>query len=273
MATYRNLRRQAEDAQKKYARYNEIMTNYASEVDAYNAKGTEFNEFVGQVKSGATGGVYEYEPGKWATISGDSFSYTTKKGNPWDSSGLYGSVDELKNATGKGGWGGQAGYVKNPDGTATYYSPQQSVSYVDSSGKPIDTQGWTSNGEGGWTPGAGASEYLPPALQEGGASTVVTNEYVAHPDMTRRVMAFNELAPTEPDVEPPKFSLTNSQAREMSNPTMDAAGTVMGEAKGYGVKTSEANAAPSANSALAGLDPEDQFKDKGILARVLGGEI
>lgn len=242
MANYRNLRRQAEDAQKKYARYNEIMTNYAGQIDAYNAAGAEHNAFIEQVKTGANKGVGKTADGRWALVGSHdgqlAYDVRDEEGQPMDAGAMFNSFAEGAAATQVNAWqpGASQFWAKNPDGTATRYNYQpDSVEYDILQGAP----------SGSWQPAT-----------------------VAY-----RSMEFDKQLPAEPTEEPPKVSFTNSQVREMNNPTMDAAGAITGAAKGYGVKTSEANAGPSANSALAGLDPEAEFKDKGILARVLGGNL
>lgn len=248
MANYRNLRRQAEDAQKKYARYNEIMTNYAGQIDAYNAAGAEHNAFIEQVKTGANKGVGKTTDGQWALVGSNdgalAYDVRDEEGKPMDAGAMYGSFDEGVAATKVNPWAPSANqfWAKNADGTATRYNFIADPNY-DPTQQPEDGQ--QQGSPGSWQP-----------------STI-----------GYRSMEFDKAVPAEPADEPPKVSFTNSQIEEMNNPTMDAAGAITAAAKGYGVKTSDANAAPSANSALAGLNPEDQFKDKGILARVLGGDI
>lgn len=283
MANYRNLRRQAEDAQKKYARYNEIMSNYNAQIDAYNAAGSEFNSWMNQIKIGQSTGLAEYENGKWAQLGSHEGDYAwsnrdPKTGKPYDATVLLGSRAELdaqspgvsQNFGSEYGqqWYGNSYWVRNDDGTATKYTGVGSTSTINP-GEPgyvAPVPQW--GGEG-----SGVDQWV---LPDGSLTTQNPNvrqqaSWEAGP--TLRIAAFETPAPVEPDVSVPRASFTNSQIKEMQNPTMDAAGAVLGETKGYGVKTSEANAGPTANSALAGLDPEDQFKDKGILARVLGGDI
>ena len=258
MANYRNLRRQAEDAQKKYARYNEIMTNYAGQIDAYNAAGTEHNAFIEQVRVGANKGVGKTADGRWALVGSHdgqlAYDVRDEEGRPMDAGAMYGSFGEGVAATevDSRAPGGSQFWAKNADGTATRYQyfanpdygyPVQTPQPHDDYGYPVQT----------------------PQQVSPGSWHAVTGAY--------RSMEFDKPEPVAPDAEPPKLNLTNSQIKEMNNPTADAAGAITSAAKDYGVKTSEANAAPSANSALAGLDPEDQFKDKGILARVLGGNL
>lgn len=253
MANYRNLRRQAEDAQKKYARYNEIMTNYAGQIDAYNAAGAEHNAFIEQVKTGANKGVGKTADGRWALVGSHdgqlAYDVRDEEGQPMDAGAMFNSFAEGVAGTKLNAfqpWTNQF-WAKNPDGTATRYNYFEDAAYdpnqvrYDELGNPLPEQG---------SPGAWQAATTP-----------------------YRSMEFDKQLPAEPTEEPPKVSFTNSQVREMNNPTMDAAGAITGAAKGYGVKTSEANAGPSANSALAGLDPEAEFKDKGILARVLGGNL
>ena len=258
MANYRNLRRQAEDAQKKYARYNEIMTNYAGQIDAYNAAGTEHNAFIEQVRVGANKGVGKTANGGWALVGSHdgqlAYDVRDEEGRPMDAGAMYGSFGEGVAATevDSRAPGGSQFWAKNADGTATRYQyfanpdygyPVQTPQPHDDYGYPVQT----------------------PQQVSPGSWHAVTGAY--------RSMEFDKPEPVAPDAEPPELNLTNSQIKELNNPTADAAGAITSAAKDYGVKTSEANAAPSANSALAGLDPEDQFKDKGILARVLGGNL
>lgn len=281
MANYRNLRRQVEDAQKKYARYNEIMSNYNAQIDSYNAAGSEFNSWMNQIKIGQSTGLAEYENGTWAQLGSHEGDYAWSNrnkdtGKPYDATGLLGSRAELDaqspgSSTDFGSeygpqWFANSYWVRNGDGTATKYTGG-SESYRIEPGQPgyIEaTPDYTGEGNTFWR------------LPDGGITSVDPNQGTRgkwQAGDTLRIAAFETPAPVEPDVSVPRASFTNSQIKEMQNPTMDAAGAALGETKGYGVKTSEANAGPTANSALAGLDPEDQFKDKGILARVLGGDI
>ena len=271
MANYRNLRRQAEDAQKKYARYNEIMTNYAGQIDAYNAAGTEHNAFIEQVRVGANKGVGKTANGGWALVGSHdgqlAYDVRDEEGRPMDAGAMYGSFGEGVAAieVDSRAPGGSQFWAKNADGTATRYQYFANPDY----GYPVNTQ--PPHDDYGYP-------VQTPQPHDDYGYPVQTPQQVSpgswHPaTIGYRSMEFDKPEPVAPDAEPPKLNLTNSQIKEMNNPTADAAGAITSAAKDYGVKTSEANAAPSANSALAGLDPEDQFKDKGILARVLGGNL
>lgn len=76
-------------------------------------------------------------------------------------------------------------------------------------------------------------------------------------------------------VAPPPPSFTNNDIRAMANPGTDPAGVVRDNNKGYSGNSEIAamNDTPMRNSAFA--DPEDPqgLKERGILARTLGGQL
>ena len=84
----------------------------------------------------------------------------------------------------------------------------------------------------------------------------------------------NPVAPTQ-GVAPPPPSFTNNDIRAMANPGTDPAGVVRDNNKGYSGNSEIAamNDAPMRNSAFA--DPTDPqgLKERGILARTLGGQL
>lgn len=78
--------------------------------------------------------------------------------------------------------------------------------------------------------------------------------------------------PTPPDM-PRAPNLTNSNMRELANPSQDMAGMQQSENRGIIAKSELPGMGDSKNSAFS--DPEDpnNLKGAGILARVIGGQL
>jgi len=98
---------------------------------------------------------------------------------------------------------------------------------------------------------------------------------VRHPVYADRPTSLpTPVAPAQ-SVAPPAPSMTNSDYRALANPGTDPAGVVRDNNLGYTGNSEIAamNDAPMRNSAFA--DPEDPkgLKDRGILARTLGGQL
>ena len=275
MAKAKLLRQYLEDYNRKVLGANEEYQGrydaYKSKVEAYNAAGADYEAFYNRVRNSQDTGVLEYEPGVWAQVGGHegelAFSNRDKKGNPYDSGGLYSSVDELNaQATTNSGLMGENGpifmgvqtaYVRNPDGTVSKYVPQQTpISYVDANGNPVDPNFMGENGTSGLTQVGGNYQYV----NQGNFRVLAppSAEGIVEPEAAQEVRAPN---------------LTQSDIRELRNPSQDAAGVQAGINKGLIVKSELADNERSKVSAFA--DPEDpnNLKDAGILARVLGGQL
>ena len=80
-------------------------------------------------------------------------------------------------------------------------------------------------------------------------------------------------APDEPDATPSP-NLTEKEKGLLRNPTAGPSEMVMANAKGVAVASSLAGDQPAApNSAFANPDDPNNLKERGVLARVLGGQL
>lgn len=247
MSRAKLLRQYLTDYNRKVTKADDI---YREQYETYKAKADEYNAFVNSVKAGQQQAVGEYAPGSYTMLKG----YTDNNGQPGitavsaDKSGnpqLAGAlVDKLPN--GPAGLNGV--YLKNPDGTATFYTYQ-----APSAG------GWISDGTDGG----------------GGTQVEATPGGWQKSDYTARIMDNSGIvAPEQHAPKAPTF--TQNQIREMENPTDDAAGIVKANALGYtGNPQLKGDQPASRNSAFANLGGDDpnNLKDKGVLARAIAGEI
>jgi hypothetical protein len=288
MAKAKLLRQYLEDYNRKAGAANEEYQQrydaYKGQVDAYNAAGEEYQAWVNQIKYGQSTGLSKTEEGLYAQLGshdGDfAWSNRNKQGKPYDARALYGSMAELE-ALGPGqmgqdygseygpSWVPNEGWVRNADGTATKYTGSGEVVKLNpgDSGYAEPLPDYTGNGNSsGWRLPDGTVVYQDPNVQ-------TRASWVAGP--TLRVVEFNNPQPTEPvaseEIRAP--NLTQSDIRELRNPSQDAAGVQAGINKGLIVKSELADNERSKVSAFA--DPEDpnNLKDAGILARVLGGQL
>jgi len=261
MPNARLIRQDQEAAQKRYLNYAAQIEGYNAEVDRvnaanqsasdlYNQQAAEYNAFVNSIKAGQQMGVGEYAPGAFTMMKGYSddngvpgitAAYADKSGNPQMAGAL---VDKLPDADA----GLNGVWLKNSNGTATFH--QWNSGYIDGGG-----------GDGGSGP-----------VQVGPAGWVAT-------DNTARLMQFNTPSPTAQEVstpapeQPKGWNPSLREIEEVQAPTADAAGVQMAAARGESAKAGLVNEAIGRESAFA--DPEDpnNLADKGILARVLGGQL
>lgn len=275
MPNARLIRQDQEAAQKRYLNYAAQIEGYNAEVDRvnaanqsasdlYNQQAAEYNAFVNNIKAGQQLGVGEYAPGSFTLMKGYTddngvpgiTAYTAdKRGNPQLAGGL---VDKLPEAdvgsTGGAMLQGQLNgvWLKNGDGTATFHTWNPGYNTVDLGG-----------GDGG-----------------GGYTTTQTGTPGWEPSTyTARLMQFNTPSPTAQEVstpapeQPKGWNPSLREIEEVQAPTADAAGVQMAAARGESAKTGLVNEAIGRESAFA--DPEDpnNLADKGILARVLGGQL
>ena len=81
------------------------------------------------------------------------------------------------------------------------------------------------------------------------------------------------VAPEEPDA-PPGPSFTEKEKKLLTNPTAGPAEMNMGNAKGVSLQSSLAGEVPTAStSPFANPEDPNNLKEKGVLARVLGGQL
>lgn len=261
-----------EAALKRYATYGEQVAAYnvnvgqvnaanQSATDLYNQQAAEHNAWMEQIKAGQSKGVAKTPDGKWALLGSHDGNYAwdvrDKSGNPLDAGGMYNSLAEAQGAVGNlSPFAPQkAIWVKNPDGTATRHMPE-TVEVANPNYNPND-----------WF-GGGADQ----------PQTITQTNWnpISGPI---RIAEFNTQPPTPQGVtvptpeEPKGWNPSLRELAELQAPTVDAAGAQMATARGEGAKTGLANEALAKGSAFA--DPEDpnNLADKGILARVLGGQL
>lgn len=260
MPNVKRVRQDQEAAAKRYGEYAKLVENYNAQVgqvntanqaaaDLYNQQAAEYNRFVDSVKAGGYG-LAPVDGGGYASVHGDVgkgiIEYTNRdeKGRPTDKGAIYSSIKELPETTGSV-WAGVAGgvaYVRNADGTATPYQNVMTSWGDEFTGAP-PTYEWMA---------AGAPLRL--------------MEFTAQPPVQQEM--------TTPQPEEPKgWNPSLREIDELRAPTVDAAGAQMATARGEGAKTGLVNEAAGRDSAFA--DPEDptNLADKGILARVLGGQL
>jgi len=245
-----------ESAQKRYLNYADQIAAYNANVDQvnaanqsatnlYNQQAAEHNAWMEQIKAGQSVGVAKTPDGRWALLGSHNGEYAwsvrDKRGDPLDAGMMYNSLAEAQGSVGNlSPFGPPMGiWVKNPDGTATRYMAETAE-------VPNPDQPQTN-----WTPISAAI----------------------------RIAEFNTPAPTPQSVslptpeEPKGWNPSLRELAELRAPTVDAAGAQMATARGEGAKTGLVNEAAGRDSAFA--DPEDptNLADKGILARVLGGQL
>lgn len=259
MPNVKRIRQDQEAAQKRYATYADQIAAYNANVDQvnaanqsandlYNSQAAEYDAFVNAMQGGQTTGLVQYEPGKWATVSGNQFTETNKRGVVQNSGAIYDSLEAAGDPAANGG----TVWVKNPDGTASSYRGGHTGWGAPVEGGPLDE----------WGQPAQTPQY----------GWVATSGPV-------RVAQFNTPTPapqevTTPTPEEPKgWNPSLRELGELQAPTTDAAGAQMATARGEGAKTGLVNEAAGRDSAFA--DPEDpnNLADRGILARVLGGQL
>lgn len=274
-----------EAALKRYATYREQIAAYNANVDQvnaanqsatdlYNQQAVEYNAWMEQIKAGQSKGVAKTSDGKWALLGSHNGDYAWDVrdyiGNPRDAAQMYGSVAEL-NGTKPNSFqistGLSGAWVRNPDGTASRY---EWASYDEHTIQPGEAGYVENNGlqHGGWRPEGGVDPNYRPAYTgwvEAGAPVKIA-EFNTKPPTTQGV--------TVPTPEEPKgWNPSLREIAELRAPTVDTAGAQMATARGEGAKTGLVNEAIGRESAFA--DPEDpnNLADKGILARVLGGQL
>lgn len=269
MPNARIIRQDQEAAAKRYATYANQVAGYNAEVDKvnaanqsasdlYNQQAAEYNAWMEQIKAGQSKGVAKTPDGKWALLGSHDGNYAwdvrDERGNPLDAGGMYNSLAEAPGAVGNlSPFAPQTAiWVKNPDGTATRYMPE-TVEVANPNYNPNDWFGGADQPQTitqtNWNPISGAI----------------------------RIAEFNTQPPTPQGVtvpapeEPKPWNPSIRDVRELQSPTADPAGAEMAASRGEAVKTGLMNQA--AGNAFA--DPEDpnNLKDKGILARVLGGQL
>lgn len=249
MSRARLLRQYLTDYNRKVEKADDI---YKEQYGAYKAKADEYNAFVNSVKAGQQQAVGEYAPGTYTMLKGYTDSNgqpgitavsADKRGNPQMSGAL---VDKLPaEQTGLNGV-----YLKNGDGTATFYTWDTGFTT-------------TATDNGGGDGGTGFS-----TVQAGSPGWVATS-YRARVMDNSGIVAPEQVAPKEP-------TFTLNQIKEMENPTDDAAGIAKAQALGYsGNPRLIADQAASRNSAFANIagDDPNNLKEKGVLARAVAGEI
>lgn len=247
MANARLLRQYIGDYNKKLAAeqgaYEDRYAGYKTQYDQYAAQAQAYNQRIDQFNAAGAA----MTPGDiWQDETGKLMQYD-KKGNPVAYGGSGGSfADEYGNTT------TMTAPYRAANG-AWYYDVMQ-----------------TSPGSPG-----GYDEYGQPIPAKPGTTTKVDTQYIP-------VKAFHPgaapTAPAEPaapaEVKPP--NLTQNDIKEMQNPGLNQAELAMSAARGYIGKSQLASENdPSKNSAFANLagDDPNNLKEKGVLARVVAGQL
>ena len=285
MPNVKRVLQDREAAAKRYAAYVEQIAAYNANVDQvnaanqsatnlYNQQAAEYNAWLDQIKAGQSVGLARMEDGRYALLGSHDGNYAwavrDKSGNPRDAAQMYGSAAELngvKPSDFRLPTGLSAAWVRNPDGTASRY---EWASYDEHTIQPGEAGYVENNGlqHGGWGPEGGVDPNYRPAY----SGWVVAGAPI-------KIAEFNTKPPTTQGVtvptpeEPKGWNPSLREIAELRAPTVDAAGAQMATARGEGVKTGLVNEAVGRDSAFA--DPEDpnNLADKGILARVLGGQL
>ena len=272
MPNAKRVRQDQESAQKRYLNYADQIAAYNANVDQvnaanqsasdlYNQQAAAYNAWMDQIKAGQSKGVAKTPDGRWALLGSHNGEYAwdvrDKKGNPIDAAGMYNSLAEAQGAVGNlSPFAPPAAiWVKNPDGTATRHVAE-TVEVANPNYNPND-----------WF-GGGADQ----------PQTITQTQWQPTTGAIR-IAEFNTPAPTPQSVslptpeEPKGWNPSLREIDELRAPTVDAAGAQMATARGEGAKIGLVNEAAGRDSAFA--DPEDptNLADKGILARVLGGQL
>jgi len=254
MPNAKRVRQDKEAAEKRYARYAEVVTSYNAQVDQvnsankaatdlYNQQAADYTAFVEQVKAGTNKGVGKTADGQWALVGSHdgalAYDVRDDDGNPMDKGAMYGSYDEgVASAQSNQFW------AKNADGTATRYAFQPDTVEYDM----LSGQGPT----GSWQAVPGAY----------------------------RSMEFDTPQPTQQTVtaatpeEPKGWNPSVRELSELRNPTVDSAGAELAGARGETANRGVIGEAAARSQQLANPDEEPLTNTgKGILARVMGGDI
>lgn len=277
MPNAKRIRQDQEAAQKRYLNYAAQIADYNAGVnrvnaanqsasDLYNQQAAAYNAFVEKVQSGQAEGLAEFRPGEWAQSSGGKILYLDKNGNPSGNAPLVNNVNELIQS------GASAAWVRYGDeGKATYVKRDQAGAFDPAKAIAIDKK-WAEIQ-------ANPTAYQVPANTSTGYR--MNDEALAvmmQAGGNLGVMKFDKAAPVAQEVgptpeEPKGWNPSRRELAELQAPTVDAAGSQMATARGEGAKTGLVNEAAGRDSAFA--DPEDptNLADKGILARVLGGQL
>lgn len=204
-------------------------------------------------------GIYEKAVDAYNAQIKDAQSGTKYVGQTSEGWGLFGGVDAAGNLAYQKSLNilnevPSGGYVSYTEQGAEYPTK---LEYVKSGDKVVEyapTLGGQVENSGGVLVDSGRYEFQP---------TGVTYSYL--PTKT-------PVEPTTPEVKP--LNLTEKEKGLLSNPTLGPSELNMAQAWGnVGKSTLAGDEAPAARSAFA--DPEDpnNLKDRGILARVLGGQL
>lgn len=259
MPNVKRIRQDQEAAQKRYATYADQIAAYNANVDQvnaanqsandlYNSQAAEYNAWQEQVKAGAASGYYKLDNGKYMALTGRDGALVPvdyhRRSQTAEMGAMFNSLEEAKASNYEGNF-----LVRNPDGTATPYNGttkfvQAGPDYYQEVSIP-------------WQATSMASQWNP----------------------VTRVAEFNTPAPTPQEVttptpeQPKAWNPSRRDLAELQAPTVDAAGAQMATARGEAANAGLVNEAVGRGSAFA--DPEDpnNLADKGILARVLGGQL
>lgn len=237
MARAKLLRQYVEDYQRKVAGVNEqteaANTTYQGAYQGYADRATAYNAWVDQVKAGADRGYFKMEDGTWRYMTGRD-----------------GNLQAIA----------PGGKVGPPTFNATYNSAEEL--------KAARATGYNlvRNADGTVTPyqtisGRGGLSYSP-----------MNTNYAA----TGRVGEFTEQAPAAPVAPEPvrEPSFTRANMKEMANPGLSQAQLAMSRAQGFEGKSElKGDEMTAPTSAFASEDDPNNLKEKGILARVMGGQL
>lgn len=237
MARAKLLRQYIEDYQRKVAGVNEQVeaanAQYQSAYQGYADRANAYNAWVDQVKAGGDRDYFKMEDGTWRYMTGRDGQLQAIAPGGRTAPPTYNAIYDSADQL-KASRATGYNLVRNPDGTVT---PYQTIS-----------------GRGGLT-------YNP-----------MNNTYGA----TGRLGEFNEQAPAAPVAPEPVRApnLTRSNMKEMANPGLSQGQLALTRAQGFEGKSElrgDEMAAPT--SAFANQDDPNNLKEKGILARVMGGEL
>ena len=261
MPNAKRVRQDKEAAEKRYARYAEVVTSYNAQVDQvnsankaatdlYNQQAADYNAFVEQVKAGTNKGVGKTADGQWALVGSHdgalAYDVRDKGGNPMDKGAMYGSFDEGVASAQVNPWQPLSSqfWAKNADGTATRYAFQPDTLEYDALSGQAPTGSWQA----------------------------VTGAY--------RSMEFDTPQPTQQTVtaatpeEPKGWNPSVRELSELRSPTVDAAGGELAGARGEVANRGVIGEVAARSQQLANPDEEPLTNTgKGILARVMGGDI
>jgi hypothetical protein len=262
MARARLLRQSVEDYGKKVQTVNR---DYAERYATYQAGVEAHNAFVNAVNAGSTmglGGLGGEYSGQYAAVKAGKAVYARKSGEVRDAGGFYKSWEDLKAA--------EASYTPpfsiTPRGPGLLGPGARNWIY-DAKTNTADLYQNMSQGT-----------YQVEGVNEQGEPTMTTVTDPANwqrvPTNTLRPVNYYGPGAPEQGEEPKAPNLTVNDVQEMTAPGLNQAEQSRTRAWGYVPKSELAgDDQHSKGSVFSDLREGEQDKEKGVLARVLGGQL